>query len=286
MRIGVALAGGGIRGIAHAGVLKALEDNGIHIDAIGGASSGSYIASMYAIGYSPAYIYKLFKKYAKEIAHINNSAIISEFRNIVFSRKIKSRGIKNGEDIEEVFDKLAFKKGVKKIGDIKMPIIIPAVDISESKEYIFTNVVGVDALGDPQKYISDISVGKAVRASGSFPAIIMPCEYEGHIFCDGGMLSNVPATEVRNTGVDKIISVIFDSDVIDEQSNAMDIMMKAIDIMCNKISEEDLKASDYVLSVPSDKAGLLDISKIDFCYTSGYNTTMKHIEEIKEVLEM
>lgn len=67
MKLGVALSGGGIRGIAHAGALKALEDNGIKIDVIGGTSSGSLVASLYAMGYSPYYIYILFKRYAKDV---------------------------------------------------------------------------------------------------------------------------------------------------------------------------------------------------------------------------
>ena len=53
MKLGIALSGGGIRGIAHAGVLKALEDNGIWVDIIGGTSAGSLIAGLYAMGYSP-----------------------------------------------------------------------------------------------------------------------------------------------------------------------------------------------------------------------------------------
>ena len=59
MKLGIALSGGGIRGIAHAGVLKALEDNGIWVDIIGGTSAGSLIAGLYAMGYSPYYIYIL-----------------------------------------------------------------------------------------------------------------------------------------------------------------------------------------------------------------------------------
>ena len=62
MKIGIALSGGGIRGIAHAGVLKALEDNNIKVDIIGGTSAGSMIASLYAMGYTPHYIYLLFRK--------------------------------------------------------------------------------------------------------------------------------------------------------------------------------------------------------------------------------
>lgn len=67
MKIGVALSGGGIRGIAHAGVLQALENNGIHIDIIGGTSAGSMIASLYAMGYSPEEIYLLFRKMRKRL---------------------------------------------------------------------------------------------------------------------------------------------------------------------------------------------------------------------------
>ena len=63
MKLGLALSGGGIRGIAHAGVLKALEENDIKVDVIGGTSAGGLIASLYAIGYSPMYIYLLFIYY-------------------------------------------------------------------------------------------------------------------------------------------------------------------------------------------------------------------------------
>ena len=56
MKLGLALSGGGIRGVAHAGVLKALEENDIKIDVIGGTSSGSIISALYAMGYSPYYI--------------------------------------------------------------------------------------------------------------------------------------------------------------------------------------------------------------------------------------
>ena len=95
MKLGVALSGGGIRGIAHAGALKALEDNGIKIDVIGGTSSGSLVASLYAMGYSPYYIYILFKRYAKEVVEINSSPIISGIGNFMFNKKVCIPRIKN-----------------------------------------------------------------------------------------------------------------------------------------------------------------------------------------------
>ena len=88
------------------------------------------------------------------------------------------------------------------------------------------------------KYISDISVGTAVRASSSFPGIFCPCEYKNHKFLDGGILDNIPVKEVRKQGADKVIAVNFKADIIDENSNFMDISMRTLDIMGNKISEE------------------------------------------------
>ena len=79
---------GGIRGNAHAGVLKGLEDNGICIEAIGGTSSGGLIAALYAMGYSPYYIYVLFKKYAKEISEFDSTTIISGVGNLMINKKI------------------------------------------------------------------------------------------------------------------------------------------------------------------------------------------------------
>ena len=88
MGVGIALAGGGIRGIAHAGVLKALEENNIKVEAIGGTSAGSIVATLYAMGYKPYYIYILFKKYAQDIINIGNAAILNGFSNLVKNKKI------------------------------------------------------------------------------------------------------------------------------------------------------------------------------------------------------
>ena len=284
MKLGLALSGGGIRGIAHAGVLKALEENNIKIDAIGGTSSGSLIATLYALGYSPYYIYILFKRYASEITQINAGAILSGLGNFMKNKKIPLLGLKTGNSIEKAFDELASRKGIKNVGEItKMPIVIPTVDIGESKEYIFTNNIPKSKKKD--KYITDISIGKAVRASSSFPAVFCPCEYKKHKFLDGGALDNVPAVEVRKQGVDKVIAVNFKADDIDESSNMMDVAMRTIDIMGNKISEESLKNSDYILTVRTDKTGLLDTDKLDSCFEYGYKSVIDNIKDINSILK-
>lgn len=272
MKLGIALSGGGIRGIAHAGVLKALEDNGIRIDAIGGTSSGALIAGLYALGYTPENIYELFKKYSKDIVGTSINQIINRVSNII---KKENSGFRKGENIEKLFNKLASEKGVKKISDItKMPISIPSVDIKDGKEYIFTNNIP-NKSNIYNKYIMDISIGKALRATSSFPAVFCPCDFKEHKFLDGGALNNVPVIEVKNQGMDKVLAVNFKADNITDESNYMDIAMRTIDLMGNKISEENLKQSDYVLTICTDKTGLLDIQKMDSCYEYGYLTTIK-----------
>ena len=161
MKLGIALSGGGIRGIAHAGVLKALEDNKIKIDIIGGTSSGSLIASLYAMGYSPYYIYIIFKRYAKEIVEINATPIITGIGGFMKNKKVSVTGLKTGEKIEKAFDHLASRKGVKKILDItKMPLVIPTVDIAPSQEYIFTNQKPKE---NEEKYIKNlVKLGKLI----------------------------------------------------------------------------------------------------------------------------
>ena len=283
MKLGIALSGGGIRGIAHAGVLKALEDNNIKVDIIGGTSSGSIIAAYYAMGYSPYYIYVMFKKYAKQMTLFKMKNILLWFKDNPFILSKKINGLRNGERIEELFDKEAFNKKITNISQIKMPLVIPTVDISKSKEYIFTNNIPKNEL-DESKYITDISIGKALRSSSSFPAVFTPCRVRSHLFLDGGILDNIPVTEVKKQGADKVICVKFDSEKVDRNSNIMDIIMKTIDIMGNKISEENIEKSDLVLTVYTDKTGLLDVNKLDKCFRYGYDTVIQNLDKIKQLL--
>lgn len=284
MKIGIALSGGGIRGIAHAGVLKALEDNNIKIDIIGGTSAGSLIATLYAMGYSPYYIYILFKRYASELVAISSTPVLTGISGFMMNKKVSLKGLKTGKSLETIYNQIAYKKGIRRINQIKMPLVIPTVDIMNSKEYVFTNKIPINA-EDKGQYITDITVGKAVRASSSFPAVFMPCEWGNHAFMDGGALDNIPVHEVRKQGADKVLAVKFDADQINEDSNIMDIVMKTIDIMGNKISEESLENSDYVINVYTDKVGLLDAQKLDSCYKYGYNAVMQNIRKIKEAIQ-
>lgn len=282
MKLGIALSGGGIRGIAHAGVLQALEENGIQPDIIGGTSCGSIVAAMYAMGYSPYHIFLLCKRYGKIIARANAMPILAGIHNSICNKKISLAGLNNGEKMEEICDKMAKRRGICNINDIKIPIVIPTVDMVSGKEYIFTNKIP-DKKNKEKVYLDNVNVGRAVRASSSFPAYFSPCKHDGCAFMDGGVLNNVPADEVRLQGADKVIAVKFHSDKITEDSNLMDVAMKCIDIMGSKISEKNLKISDFVLDVYTDKVGLLDYQKVDKCFEYGYRAVKENLEELRKI---
>ena len=283
MKVGVSLAGGGIRGIAHVGVLEALEEKNIKVAAIAGTSAGSIIATLYAMGYSPYYIYLLFKRYARDIINIRSKPIINGITNFIRNNKIGIAGLSDGNEFEKMYDELARKKGFRLIGDIKMPLLVSAVDIGESKEYIFTNCASRKNIKD--NYITEIGIGRAVRASSSFPAIFCPCEYKNHIFMDGGVLNNLPTEELKKVYTGKIISVNFESDPVYNDYDIMNIIMKTLDIMGNKLSINSLKKSDFVLTVPTDGTGLIDVDKMDICYKYGYEIAIKNIDKIRKMLE-
>lgn len=276
MKLGLALAGGGVKGAAHIGIIQALEENNIKVDMISGTSSGSIVASLYAMGYNAKEMLNLFNYSAKAMIESNPSYIFSSMRE---NKSLMVDGMRSGYNIETILNEIARYKNIERIGELQLPTIIPTVDIKDGKEYIFTN-----AEMEGEKYIKDISVGKAVRASASFPVYFAPLKFEDHIFVDGGVLNNVPISELKKAGADKVIGVNFFVQDISVRNNMYSIAIRTIDIMSNKIAEKDLKKSDYTIVIDTGEIRILDISKINKCYKRGYEYTMEHIDEIKKII--
>lgn len=172
MKIGLSLAGGGVKGAAHIGVLKAFEEKNIKIDYIAGTSSGSIVSTLYAVGYKPEEIYTIFKKYCKEIKYVSYFNILKLIYGLIFKRKIIIQGLNNGNKIEKFMRELCKQKGIQNIRQIKTPIMIPSVDLYNGKVYMFSSVQTRGAYDDKIKYVNNIDIGKAVRASCSYPRSI------------------------------------------------------------------------------------------------------------------
>lgn len=230
-------------------------------------------------GYKSSDIFKLFEEESDNLIGRNSNSII--LNSVLFNKKLKLDGLRSGKPIEDLYNRIAYEKGIKYIQDIDFPLVITATNVVDENEYIFTS----KKINDETKYIGDIEVGRAIRASSSFSVIFDPCKYKDKIFLDGGILDNVPVDEVRKLGADKVIAVKFNSDKITEFSNVMDIAMKTVDMMGNKISEINLVGSDLVITIDTDGTGLLDIENSEYCFNSGYKAGLENMDKIKKLIK-
>lgn len=277
MKIGLALQGGGVRGAAHIGAIKALEENGIKIDAVAGTSAGSIVAALYAMGYTTEEMFKLFNYFSEAVMSISPKYIFSGMKEV---KGIKLGGITSSYNIELAINEAAKLKKIKKIKDIKMPLAIPTTDLISNKEIIFTNQDNID--GDI--YITDIEIGKAVRASSTFPLMYAPFEYKKYQFVDGGIFDNLPTNEAKKLGVDKVIAIKFKLENIKKQNTMYNIAMKSIDLMTEKLIEESIKYSDYLIEIDLKDIKPFSIKKLNIAYQQGYLQTMDIIKKINLII--
>ena len=94
---GLALSGGGIKAAAHIGALKAFEEKNIKFDCVSGASSGSIIATMYALGYNSDEMWKMFKRYCKKITYVEWKQILKIIVGLLFTRRLIIDGLNSGK---------------------------------------------------------------------------------------------------------------------------------------------------------------------------------------------
>ena len=162
-----------------------------------------------------------------------------------------------------------------------MPIIIPTTDLITDREIIFTNCNKLTG----EEYIHDIEIGKAVRASSTFPGMYAPFEYEKYQFVDGGIFDNLPTVETKKLGVDKVISIRFKLKSPRKQKTIYNIAMQSLDLMTENLIRESVRESDYPIEIDLRDVKPFTISKLDFAYQQGYIQTLDHIIKIKKTLK-
>lgn len=281
MKLGLSLSGGGVKGAAHIGVLKALEENNIKIDYIGGTSSGSIVATLYAAGFTPDEIYEIFKKYCKKIKYIEGKNLLKLLWGLVTTGKIKIDGLNSGKSIYKLINKVCIEKNINYISDIKFPLVIPSVNMNTGEVICFTSKE-IRGFSDNTIFNNDAPIGKAVEASCSFPIVFSPCNYKNAKLLDGGIRENSPWREVKILGADKVISVTFESEEnIMCCDNLIDVAFRSFDLMKEELSKYEISGTDYLIKLKSEKVSLLDMSKIEEFYQLGYSNTKNIIDELK-----
>lgn len=273
----------GIKGAAHIGAIKALEEAKIKFNYIGGTSSGSIVATLYACGFTSNEIFNIFKKYCNKIKYVDFFNILKIILGLIFTGKIIVDGLNSGRQIEKLINKVCEEKGINDISQIKMPIVIPAVDLCNGKVFCFTSKKVRNSFSDDTIFIQKANIGKIVRASCSYPAVFSPCIYEDRLLIDGGIRENVPWKETKLIGADKIINITFENEIDkDCCHNFIDVTSRSIELLCRELSIYELEGSDVNIKIKTKKVGLLDIKKINMLYEEGYNQTKEQINKIKE----
>ena len=258
-----------------------MEEEKININYISGASSGSIVALLYAIGYDYKEILEIFKMYSKKIKYMDFKNIFKLLYGIIFKGEIIINGLNSGEKIEKIINQYCEKKKISNINQINFPLLIPAIDIHTGEVLFFNNKMSY-IKNNNIKFINNANISKIVRASCSYPLVFSPCKYNNTELIDGGIAENIPWKGLKQIGTDKVISVIFKKkDSKKCCSNIIRVISNSLDIMSKELLKYEIKGSDYLIEIETEEIGLLDMSKIDYMFNLGYETAKRQIKMLK-----
>ncbi len=255
-KIGLALGGGGARGLAHIGVIKVLEENNIPIDFIAGSSAGAMIGAFYA--------------YSKNIKKVEKVALSTDWRKALsLVDPSMHQGILGGDKVKKFIEDFI---GEVSFDNLKIPLSVVATNLKT---------------GNPE-IIKKGNVASSLRASISLPIIFKPVKLKGKFLTDGGLSMPIPAEAVRNMGADFVIAVNLDADNhINGKNNDFGFYKIAnisINILRYHLANSNIKNADFVISPKVGKFGIgqfLDAKKI---IKEGVVAAKKDIKKLKDLL--
>ena len=252
MKIGVALSGGGARGIAHLGVIKALQEQGYEIEAISGVSSGAIVGAMLASGYNPDEILERF---------------LSTKLFGIFRPALASIGLLKLDAVQRIFEATL---PVHTFEQLQMPLHICAVDIVKARAIYFAH-------GD---------LIKPLLATIAVPVMFSPVQYNDHVLVDGGILNNLPVEPLL--GVCRYVVGVHCNPVKRHVRlrSTRHLMERTFQLAVNNTVRSSLQQCDVVIE-PDELAdvGLLQYSKARDLFEIGYRYTHQLATHIKEELD-
>lgn len=279
-KFGISLAGGGLQGFAHIGALKALEELGIKIKYISGTSTGSAIASLYAMGYTPDEIQKICKEKYKKILKIRKKVLCQMAINFLLHKETRVEGIIDGGLVENFINEAAKEKGKEMLSSFtSTKIAIATVDTISMKECLFIS----EELKNKDKnidYIKDITIGKTVRSSMAFPAIFTTSNYEKYNFLDGGTVDNLPVQVLKDMGATKTIAICFDLNKYTPSKSLEGVLVRALDIFSHSGVEKAKEIADIAIEIYNPNTSLLSMDEIEKTVQNGYDAVMRQKEKI------
>ena len=238
LKIGLALGSGGVKGLSHIGVIKALKANNIPINYIAGSSIGALVGAFYAANQD---IDKL-EKIALEATWRTGLSIVDPTFN---------GGLVKGKRLESLIK--TWISNDLNFNDLKIPLVVIATDLSTGKE--------VD--------IKHGNIIKAIRASLSVPIIFQPLNYKNKLLADGGLSNPLPDDAARAMGADIVIAVNLDNasfnnglkNDLDKNINLTKVPIRALNILRYHLAQNSLKTADILIEPKVGEIGLVGWSK-------------------------
>jgi len=276
-RIGLALGGGGARGAAHVGVLKVLQEEGIPIDLIAGTSIGSVVGGLYASGMNIDDLATKFEdaELMKQFMTVPISVRVLVAPIMVMPRFFGYHpydGLYNGVKFRNYANKLAGTHNT--IEKLKIPFAA-----------VVTSVVDGESCR-----ITEGDLGTAMQASTAVPGVRKPVQIGQKLFCDGGLICNVPVNHVRDMGADFVIAVDIDEPLkpvpLDNFRKMGSMSKQALRIQLNYQDVDQGKDADIVIHPDTEGIGLLSRNKGDAKrgYEAGIKAARAAMPELKRKL--
>ena len=285
-KIGLALAGGGAKGLAQIGILKVLENEKIPVDFIAGTSMGGVIGGLYACGYSAEEIKKL-------VLEINWQDLFSDTPprlSLLLSQREESekylfqiyfeglkpsipKALTSGQKLTNLFTQLTMQANFEAGSDfdkLKIPFRAVTTDLVSGQEIVLRK-------GD---------LSEALRATMAVPLIFTPVELEGKLLVDGGLVDPIPVQVTRNMGADFVIAINTSSELLSSSQikDPLDIANQSTSIMTLERKEQELKKADLVISPDLSSYSSIDFEKADELIALGEKVADSLISDLKHLL--
>ena len=268
-KVGLALGGGGARGLAHIGVLDVLQEEGVPIDMIAGTSAGAAIGAIYAQG--------------KEASLIKELALGLDWKRLLslVDFALPKTGFIGGRKITHLLEPIVGRN--IKFSDLRIPLACVATDIMTGEEVV----------------INQGSVLEAVRASISIPVILTLVKRKGRYLVDGGLVDPVPVSVLRTMGADFIIAVNVIPDISDrvhksdepvtkdvKEPNIFSVIIQSVYIGSYSLARSCSEDADMVIRPQVAHIGFGDLHRAQECILQGELAAQETIPEIKRRLKI
>ncbi|MCQ4280044.1 patatin-like phospholipase family protein [Pseudomonas stutzeri] len=275
-RTGLVLSGGAARGLAHIGVLKALEEQGVQVDAIAGTSMGAVIGGLYAAGYSVDELEKL----ALELDWQQVLSDVPPREDIPFRRKQDDRDFLVKRKLSFRDDgSLGLPLGVIQGQNLSLLLERLLVHASDTRDFdrlpIPFRAVATDIANDKKVIFRSGHLPQAIRASMSIPAVFAPVELDGRLLVDGGMVDNIPMDVARDMGVDRLIVVDIGTPLLPREQllTVVDVLNQSTTMMTRRNSEAQLatlRPEDLLVQPMLAGFGATDFARAEQLIDAGY----------------